>query len=981
MMIGRLSIRLLNLLAVAALGLLLSPTEIAAEDSKPLGHPFEDPEPWSSARATRDWYAAHWRGDLALAERLARAMVDRANRPDRKVAPRERVEAHLALGQTLDARKRHSEAEDQYRVVREEIAAALRPGGAAAARRVVVAWEPYADYYLRACLRHQLRLREAERLPRLMPVAANPDAQAEVAGIGGIAGIATDAYVDPDLRARLGGAERVVTYQQLADAVGWRALGQPPETVVAAHRALIDFAEQYLGTNDAVVGRHRAALAAYWLDYGNPEAAAAEAAAALAIAEQMGTRRDQASARLVLGSARLSLRQWQGAQQVLRAAEPDADATQQTDIRVMLGASSYHLRQLDDAANWYRLAAADTRLPPAFRREIGLFLGRIAMERGNVAAAAAITADLCSEIGELVQQATRGIRATSRTDGPMIELRRCAEQQLAALAAQSAAPEAVGATLSDALLAMQGAHIDATALRLSRSAARAHARRRGVAEIADRFEALVAERDALDAQPGEQWPLVGRTRTADYDSTAIAQLDAQIGELSNGLANVAPRYWALRMQPPVSLSELIDTMGNAPPLLHRDEALVAFHFSEDGKHGYVLAVSAVGQAFTQLSAGSDTVAAMVNRLRAQIDPEAYGLRSPTSGENPAPLPFDLQLAHELYLLLLGAPEVSAVIGSARSLLFVPSGPLVALPPALLITRQPAPGSSGEDPASLRAAAWLVRSHAITVLPSVGALRNLRRILPQEGMRPGQPLLALVDPEYGAPPDSIGRRAAGFPLARLFVDGTPNIAELRRLGRLRFAAQEGEALRVLTGADTSAVLSGADASKAALMARDRSGALADVRILDFATHGFAAGPFDGQKEPFLVLAAADEPQDWVLRASEVAELALNADWVILSGCNTGSPNYGARGLSGFMEAFTAAGARSLLVSHWRVHDPSAAVLVPATIAAAERDRMDGAAALQSAMLAMLDDPDRQAEHPFFWAPFTLVGDPGRRAALQ
>ncbi len=55
---------------------------------------------------------------------------------------------------------------------------------------------------------------------------------------------------------------------------------------------------------------------------------------------------------------------------------------------------------------------------------------------------------------------------------------------------------------------------------------------------------------------------------------------------------------------------------------------------------------------------------------------------------------------------------------------------------------------------------------------------------------------------------------------------------------------------------------------------------------------------------------------MLTASEIATLDLDADWVILSACNTaaadGTP--GAEGLSGMAKAFFYAGARALLVSH-------------------------------------------------------------------
>jgi CHAT domain-containing protein len=178
-----------------------------------------------------------------------------------------------------------------------------------------------------------------------------------------------------------------------------------------------------------------------------------------------------------------------------------------------------------------------------------------------------------------------------------------------------------------------------------------------------------------------------------------------------------------------------------------------------------------------------------------------------------------------------------------------------------------------------------------------------------------------------------------------------------------------------GANAASILSGKRATKAALLERNRSGALARVRVLEFATHGFAAGAGDGVAEPMLVLAAAKRPEDWVLRASDASGLHLNADWVVLSGCNTASPDLGAAdGLSGLARAFFFAGASSLLVSHWRLDDEIAARMVPATLKwQVDHPGSSKAVALQQAMLTIIDDPALMAAHPAFWAPFTLIGE--------
>jgi CHAT domain-containing protein len=136
------------------------------------------------------------------------------------------------------------------------------------------------------------------------------------------------------------------------------------------------------------------------------------------------------------------------------------------------------------------------------------------------------------------------------------------------------------------------------------------------------------------------------------------------------------------------------------------------------------------------------------------------------------------------------------------------------------------------------------------------------------------------------------------------------------------------------------------------------------------------------EPALVLSLPEKPTDFddgPLTASEVAQLNLNADWVVLSACNTASgAEPGAEALSGLARAFFYAGGRPLLVSHWPVETNSTVALMTGTFSAiAANPKLSHGEALRKAMLAMIDD----AAHPFradpkFWAPFVVVGEPAK-----
>jgi CHAT domain-containing protein len=176
--------------------------------------------------------------------------------------------------------------------------------------------------------------------------------------------------------------------------------------------------------------------------------------------------------------------------------------------------------------------------------------------------------------------------------------------------------------------------------------------------------------------------------------------------------------------------------------------------------------------------------------------------------------------------------------------------------------------------------------------------------------------------------------------------------------------------------------GSRASEREIKRLNASGELASYRMLHFATHGVLAGTLDGAHEPGLIMSppeTATEEDDGYLSASEIAGLKLDADWVILSACDTAAGSAtSAEALSGLARAFIYAGARTLLVSHWPVYSEATVKLVTRAVREMAGDaRVGRAEAMRRAMLALLEEGTPEEADPSFWAPFVVVGEGAAR----
>lgn len=301
-------------------------------------------------------------------------------------------------------------------------------------------------------------------------------------------------------------------------------------------------------------------------------------------------------------------------------------------------------------------------------------------------------------------------------------------------------------------------------------------------------------------------------------------------------------------------------------------------------------------------------------------------------------------ARALYDILLQPAE--DVLRGKERLVIAPDGALNYLPFECLLKK----GSKSKviDFAMLP---YVARDYQIQYIPSVSVLAAVRN-QPEDPGNEQKEFLALADPSYGSGTASVRgiQKASGTVLPAL-----PNA----RLEVARIAALYPKgAVRVLTGKD---------ASEKNVKRMD----LSQYKRVHFASHGL----IDQDRPQFSALLLASEvtdEEDGYLTMREVFDLHLHADFVVLSACRTGlGHQIRGEGISGLSRAFFCAGTSSVLVSLWNVYDRSTAEFMTSFYRHLETKGMNKSAALKEARMQMIRNG--KYSHPYYWAPFVLIGN--------
>ncbi len=559
------------------------------------------------------------------------------------------------------------------------------------------------------------------------------------------------------------------------------------------------------------------------------------------------------------------------------------------------------------------LDAADPR-----RLQAKIMAAAIAASSGETASAKRITAMMDQVSTEQATYASAGTMnvflAQTRADSAMWYLESAYQRddlETAFIAAQNVLAGVTGQAVQKAALRQSVAGTPAEDL-LRRQQDLVLRRQRLFFEYAGAVRSAAAREEETDSPRLKD--LIVQRQQAEQDFARIN------GQLKRALGDDA--FAPAR---PIALSEAQDALSS-------EEALLVS--VQTDLRSVLFVITADGAAMHEMDIAGKELEKTVRDLRASLNPARAGLS------------FDHEASARLYNEIF-TDETRTRLADKSSLLLVANGSLSALPFSVLAPAAP----SQEMPD------WLINRYALTTLP---ALQSLQK----RGMR--------------SPPKIDNLVAIGAPATSADVTDRPSITMLRspldrqsveNLPALPVAAKELQDLARLLGPETQVVLTGAAATEDAFYALN----LQDVDMLTFATHGLVSGELEGLAQPALVLTPT-ERHDGILSLSEITTLRLNADWVVLSACNTAaSETPTGDGLTGLATAFLYAGGKRLLASHWAVRDDAAAFLTVNTLTASSDDNRSPAENLRKAALKLMQNTSiPNARHPAIWAPFVYVG---------
>ncbi|MEI6417436.1 MAG: CHAT domain-containing protein [Sphingomonadales bacterium] len=369
---------------------------------------------------------------------------------------------------------------------------------------------------------------------------------------------------------------------------------------------------------------------------------------------------------------------------------------------------------------------------------------------------------------------------------------------------------------------------------------------------------------------------------------------------------------------------------------------------------------------------------------AQLGQMVKALRDTTvifENGRPTTYPFDAATARKLYLAMF--QPVDSIMPQVTHLVFEPDGALLQLPANLLIMadtgladyqkRQDDPNA---DPFDMRGIAWLGRDRMVSTATGPKAFIDVRALVGSRASRGYLGLGQNAIPPGARPDGRFDAAAAQTPIPPRGDCDWP----LAEWGKPIAAAELALGAQLIGGSNPE-VITGAAFSDTALKAKTN---LKDFRVIHFATHGLVTAPRPQcPARPALLTSFGGPGSTGLLTFRDIFDLALDADTIILSACDTagaasaaatreaGITTGGNFALDGLVRAFVGAGARAVVASHWPVPDGFDATKTLITGLFADEGKIAVGEALRRSQARMMDVAD--TSHPYYWSGFAIIGD--------
>jgi CHAT domain-containing protein len=461
-------------------------------------------------------------------------------------------------------------------------------------------------------------------------------------------------------------------------------------------------------------------------------------------------------------------------------------------------------------------------------------------------------------------------------------------------------------------------------------------------DLLQQEKSLQQQLDAIEKQRIEavSSPNPNQTKVDEIDKQRLALLQ-QYQQIQTQIRTASPRYAALTQPQPLTLTQIQQQI--------LDENTILLQYSLGKDRSYLWAVTKTSITTYELPKAAD------------IETTAKKFRDAVTAPSSRNSPNQVAAANDAISQMILQP-VAAQLGQKR-LLIVGDGVLNYLPFAALSL----PGKSGEN-----GNPPLIVDHEIVLLPSASTLGILRQNY-SDRQPPTRTLAILADPVFSGNDERI-KNSSSATTEQAVESANPGLSRSRgdnnaQFNRLKFTRQEAQIIQALVPANSRTEYLDFEASRATATSSN----LSQYKIIHFATHGLV-----NSTHPELsgvILSLVDEkgnPSNGFLRLTDIFNLKLAANLVVLSACQTGMGQIvQGEGMVGLTRGFMYAGAQRVVVSLWSVDDEGTATLMSSFYQGMLQKGLTPAAALRAAQLELWKQ--EKWHSPYYWAAFNLQGE--------